>query len=57
MLKNRISDFPTIPTTLSNLTGTMLRNRISDFPTIPDAYTKAQYNQIYILNINGNDNN
>ena len=46
MLRNRISDFPTIPTTLSNLSGTMLRNRISDFPTIPDAYTKAQYNQI-----------
>jgi len=46
MLKNRISDFPFIPSTLSHLTGTMLKNRISDFPTIPDAYTRGQINQV-----------
>ena len=33
--KNKISDFPSIPSTLSDLSGTMLKNRISDFPSIP----------------------
>jgi hypothetical protein len=46
MSKNRISDFPGIPTQLSQLGGQIPVSTISNFPSIPDSYTKGQRNQV-----------